>query len=293
MKLSIYERITNQIAEAIEVGATDYVMPWHRIGQALDCPRNAVSGRSYRGLNIISLWIGGAASGFSSGQWATYQQWTSIGAQVRKGERGLGIFFWQNREAPAPEEADNDKKRPGFIAKAFNVFNADQVSGYHPELQPVLSETERNARAEAFMTATGAEILQGGDRAYYSPGYDRIHIPEFRQFRTANGFYSVLSHELGHWTGAKHRLDRNLANRFGSCDYAMEELIAELAAAFTCARLGLNNEPRRDHAPYIASWLKALSGDTRAIFTAARHAQEASDYLIALQLDQQTVQHGS
>jgi antirestriction protein ArdC len=281
MKLSIYERITNQIAEAIENGAPDYVMPWHRNGKALDCPRNAVSGRNYRGLNILTLWIGAEAHGFSSGQWATYQQWASIGAQVRKGERGTGIFFWQSRQTDDAKESGehSERRRPGFIAKAFNVFNADQVSGYNPEVQPVLSETERNAHAEVFLKATGAEIRQGGDRAYFSTGFDRIHIPDFGQFLTASGYYSVLAHELTHWTGAQHRLDRNLASRFGSYDYAMEELVAELGAAFTCARLGLNNEPRRDHAPYIVSWLKALREDNRAIFTAASKAQEACDLL--------------
>lgn len=283
MKPTIYERITDQIIEAISAGAPDYVMPWHRNGHTLDCPRNAVNGRSYRGLNILTLWISAQAQSFCSGQWATYQQWANAGAQVKKGERGTAIFFWQGpKSADEPDGGEDDeRRRPTFIAKSFNVFNADQVNGFVPDMRPTLPETERNAQLEAFVKATKATIEHGGDRAYYATGFDRIQMPEFSQFRSAAGYYSVLAHELIHWTGAKHRLDRNLANRFGSHDYAMEELIAELGAAFTCAQLGLDNEPRRDHAPYIASWLKVLSGDNRAIFTAATKAQQAADYLLA------------
>jgi antirestriction protein ArdC len=98
----------------------------------------------------------------------------------------------------------------------------------------------------------------------------------------AGHFYSVLSHELVHWTGAKTRLDRDLSGRFGSEAYAMEELIAELGAAFVVGHLGLSCEPRTDHAPYIASWLRVLGSDPRAIITAAGRAQAAADYLIAL-----------
>jgi antirestriction protein ArdC len=283
MQKNIFERITNQIADAIESGAPDYVMPWHKTGQSLECPINAVTGRAYRGVNVLTLWLQGSAAGFESGQWATYRQWSESGAQVRKGERGSQVFFWQQREK-ASEAADDgdDRRRLGFVAKAFTVFNADQVDGFSALPVPVLSESDRNAQAEQFVRNLGAAIEHRGDRAFYSPGYDRIHMPDFGQFKSPSGYYSVLAHELTHWTGAKHRLDRNLGTRFGSADYAMEELIAELGAAFTCAKLGLRTEPRRDHAPYVASWLQALRGDSRAIFTAASKAQEATDFLFAL-----------
>lgn len=280
MKPNIFERITNQIVAAIEAGALDYSMPWHQTGKSLDCPHNAITGRAYRGLNVVTLWMDGHVAGFQTGQWATYRQWNEHGAQVRKGERGTPVFFWQQRGNGDTEHDDGeDRRRLGFIAKAFTVFNVEQVDGYTPDAIPELSDTERHARAEGFIRQVGATIQHGGDRAYYSPGLDTIQMPEFRQFKTSNGYYATLAHELIHWSGAKHRLDRNLSNRFGSADYAMEELIAELGAAFTCARLGLKTEPRRDHAPYVGSWLKALRGDSRAIFTAASKAQQAADYL--------------
>ena len=280
MQQTIFERITNQICEAIADGADDFTMPWHRSGCDLAAPFNVSSGRSYRGLNILTLWMSAQASGYASGQWATYRQWAAMDAQVRKGEKGTPIFFWERRQPAAADDggADTDN-RPAFVAKSFTVFNAAQVTGFRAEAPNPLLESERLERAEAFVAATGARIAEGGDCACYVPLRDTIEMPNFSQFRSSESYYAVLAHELTHWTGAKHRLDRQLSTRFGSEAYAMEELIAELGAAFTCVRLGIATEARRDHAPYVASWLKALRRDHRAIFTAASKAQEASDYL--------------
>lgn len=286
MKANIFERITNQIVEAIDAGASGYSMPWNQTSKPLDCPTNAITGRAYRGLNVITLWMDGDAAKFQTGQWATYRQWNEHGAQVRKGERGTSVFFWQRRDnGYSDPEGGEEQRRLGFVAKAFTVFNADQVDGFALDAIPELSDDERHSRAEEFSRQVGATIQHGGDRAYYSPASDTVQMPDFRQFKTATGYYATLAHELTHWTGAKQRLDRRLDNRFGSEAYAMEELVAELGAAFTCARLGLNTEPRLDHAPYIASWLKALRSDPRAIFTAASKAQEAADYLHRLAND--------
>lgn len=287
MKSDVFDRITQQIITAIEAGASEYIMPWHRLGDDLTAPVNVSSGKTYRGLNILTLWLSGQAAGYSTGQWATYRQWNEIGAQVRKGERASPIFFWQTREAQTASAADDapsaNNARPGFVARTFTVFNAEQVEGYNPERGLELADHERIAAAERFFAGTGADIRHGGDRAYYSPSPDYIQVPALPQFRSPEAYYAVLAHELTHWTGAKHRLDRCLGNRFGSEAYAMEELIAELGAAFTCARLAIATEPRRDHAPYIASWLKALRSDPRAILAAASKAQEAADYLQRLE----------
>lgn len=160
------------------------------------------------------------------------------------------------------------------------MFNEAQVDGaIPPPARPVLSPAERIAAADSFIAATGAQIRYGGDKACYIPLVDRIHMPRFEQFRDAAGFYSVLSHEVVHWSGATHRLNRDLQDRFGGCAYAMEELVAELSAAFIAAHLGLSVEPRPDHAQYIASWLRVLRNDRRAILLACAKAQQAVDYL--------------
>ena len=140
---------------------------------------------------------------------------------------------------------------------------------------------ERIAHAETFFKAIAADVRHGGNQAYYAPATDHVQMPAFQAFTDNVSYYSTLAHEHTHWTAKESRCDRQLGKRFGDHAYAAEELIAELGAAFTCAHLGLSTEPREDHAQYLASWLKVLKADSRAIFTAASKAQQACDWLIA------------
>lgn len=139
------------------------------------------------------------------------------------------------------------------------------------------------------VSQTGADIRHSGDQAYYAPAQDYIVMPSRALFKDTStstateNYYSTLFHELTHWTGAKHRLDRLSNDRFGSKDYAFEELVAELGAAMCCALTGVTSSPREDHARYILSWLKALKSDKRFIFSAASHAQKALDFLFSQQ----------
>ena len=290
----LFERITGQIIEAIQTGAGDFAMPWHRWGEGTAQPVNAASGRSYRGINTLLLWAAAEAAGYSSGRWGTYRQWTESGAQVRKGQKSTAILFWKSAANHEPTDTDREDAGPTrsrFVARLYHVFNAEQVDGDEAvSSRPVLSLTERVAAAEAFVAATGANIRHGGDRACYVANIDQIWLPRFEQFRDALSYYSVLAHETVHWSGAKHRLDRDLEGRFGSESYAMEELIAELGSAFIAGHLGLSVEPRLDHAAYVASWLRVLRDDPKAILTASSKAQEAFDYLIGL--DAQSEQSG-
>jgi antirestriction protein ArdC len=151
---------------------------------------------------------------------------------------------------------------------------------YYAKAAPTLDAVARIDHAEKFLHATGAQIAHGGTRAYYSLSTDAVQMPPFESFRDADSYYSTLAHELTHWSGAKTRLDRDFGgHRFGSNAYAREELVAELGAAFLCADLELALEPRADHASYIANWLEVMKGDSRAIFTAAAHAQRAADFI--------------
>jgi antirestriction protein ArdC len=281
----LFARITGQIADAIAAGASTYHMPWHRWGNNLSQPVNAFSGRNYRGVNVLLLWAAAEQAGYATGRWATFRQWKEAGAQVRKGERGTSIFFWK-AAAKADEEPDSDDAKPGrprYIAKVYWLFNEAQVDGAEPAIpQPNLSAEERIAVADAFVASTGASISHGGDKACFVPSLDQIRMPEFEQFRSPEAFYAVVFHELIHWSGAKHRLDRDLTSRFDRASYAMEELVAELGSAFLSAQLGLAPEPRPDHAGYVASWLRVLEHDGRAILTASAKAQEAVDYLLEL-----------
>ncbi|WP_376100655.1 zincin-like metallopeptidase domain-containing protein (plasmid) [Roseomonas sp. CCTCC AB2023176] len=150
------------------------------------------------------------------------------------------------------------------------------------DTRPCLAEEARIAGAERFFRALpGLDLRHGGTAAFYAPEGDYVGLPAFGDFRTAEGYYATLAHEVTHWTGHPSRLARDLTGRFGSGSYAAEELVAELGAAFLLASLGLAAEPRADHARYVARWLDLLRGDRRAVFTAASRAQAAADFLFA------------
>ncbi len=271
---NVYEQVTDEIVRLVEEGIRNGSgeCPWHRSSLV---PINATSRKAYRGINTLVLWGTAHMRGYAGGEWATYRQWAAKGAQVRKAEHGSGIVFWKVDEHEDP--ADGTTRRSA-LARGYTVFNAAQVDGYEPEAVVVLPEAERIAQADAVARAALIEIRTGGE-ACYSPVYDRITMPAFGAFKDADAYYAVLFHELTHATGHEGRLRRNLLNRFGSEAYAMEELVAELGAAFVCASLGIAAGRRPDHADYVASWLRRLRGDKRAIFTAAASAQAAADWL--------------
>lgn len=285
----LYQRVTSAIVTAIEAGAGDYRMPWNaRLcgSSSLGIPSNPVGRYPYRGINILTLWGSQEQYGFPTPEWATYQQWQSIGAQVKKGEKASISIFYKPLDPRSTTSNDEDADRPNkfkpFIIKAANVFNAAQVDGYAPvPLQPI-SDDVKHAASEHLIAASGAKISMGGSKACYIPSRDEIHMPPHAAFINIQAYYGVAFHELSHWTGHKSRCARSLEGRFGSEAYAVEELIAELSAAFLSAELGLAPEPRIDHARYISSWLKALKNDKRAIFTAATKASEAANFLKGL-----------
>ncbi len=160
------------------------------------------------------------------------------------------------------------------MPKVFTLFSIAQTNGWTPAEQPVF-DTKPIAAAEAFITATGAAIDVWFNTAKCRPLVDRIQIPAINQYRNTEDFYATALHELCHWTGHKTRLNRQLGQRFGDDAYAAEELIA----AFACGRLGISNQPRPDHADYLALLLQILRADSRALIAAASQAQAAVDHL--------------
>ena len=287
-KQSIYDRVTETILQQIETSPGDPVMPWHRpAGSALHIPKNATTDSAYRGINILMLWIAADMKQYPTGLWASYKQWAGTGAQVRQGEKAAQVVFFKEFDVEPVEKDDDGKRR---MIRTSSVFNASQVDGYEmpsPLQQPDRGPVRRSSEFERFVAATAATVKHGGHRAFYSLLADEITMPEETSFTGTPtmdrdlGYMSVLAHELGHWSGAKHRLDRQLGNRFGCHAQAAEEIVAEMTAAFVCAELGLASKPRADHAQYIAHYLKLLRGDSRAIFTAAAAASKAADYLFS------------
>lgn len=280
-RFDVYRTVTNTIIQAIEAGAGEFVMPWHRSGPGLARPSNAITDAPYQGVNVLALWANAMLRGFGSGYWATYDQWRKVGAQVRKAERSSMIVFYKLLAA----RTDDEENQARLVARAFRVFNADQVDGWSAPASSAANLVEAVEEVERFVHSTKARVVEGGEIACYFPREDLIRIPDRGRFQgsptssATEAFYSTLMHELVHWSGASARLNRTLASRFGDAAYAAEELVAEIGAAFLCADLSISNQPRPDHAAYVDSWLEVLSGDKRAIFAAAQKAREAATFL--------------
>jgi len=275
--------ITQKIVAAIEAGADEFVMPWHTKSAGIGRPTNAGTARPYHGVNVVALWAEAILAGYASGYWATYRQWLDAGAQVRKGEHGaLVVFYKPAAQDDQPDKAEDERVTRSVIRSSY-VFNQEQVDGWSPPDRD-LSAVPVDERAEAYVAATGATVSMGGNKACYIPSRDLVLMPNRAAFRGSatstptESYYATLLHELVHWTGAEHRLNRTFG-RFGDETYAREELVAELGSAFLCADLGLANEPRADHAAYVASWLSILNDDRKAIFRAAAAADVATAFL--------------
>jgi len=275
MTALIYQQVTDQIIKQLEQGATPWVKQWNGSSSA---DRNAVSGKTYQGINTLILAMSAAANGFKSNQWATYKQWLQLGGQVRKGTKGTTIIFY-SPVTGSKITADGEEKSYHYVLKSYSVFNADQIDGYTPTAAPV-KQFNSIASLEALATDSGAIIKHGGDRAFYSPSDDFIQMPNKTDFTNEAAYYATLLHEMAHWSGNANRLNRDLSGRFGNEAYAAEELIAELSAAFLCAEYQIDGDLR--HAGYIASWLRILKNDNKAVFKAAALAQKSADYIKAL-----------
>lgn len=289
-KQSLYKRVTDQVIKAMDT-STGFQLPWHS-NQGV--PINAKTSNTYNGINTVLLWCRGAEESYPTNTWATYKQWQDLGAQVTKGEKGSSIVIYKPLTEPdvnesSDKQSDKNESRPKVLIKSATVFNASQVTGYDStgigEDAYQEDEIERLPDVEAFIQNSKAEIHVAGDRAYYTKSKDLIVMPErglFTGTTTINpteAYYSTLFHELTHWTGNHKRCDRDLTGRFGSESYAMEELVAELGAAFLCSELSVTSSPRQDHADYLATWIKVLKDDEKAIFWAAARASEAVTYL--------------
>jgi antirestriction protein ArdC len=226
--------------------------------------------------------------GYSCPIWMTYKQAAGLGGQVRKGEKGSLVVYADTLIRTATDEKGDTVQSEIPFMKGYTVFNVEQIDGlpghFYATGPKVNNDVTRLDAAERFFAATGAAIRHGGGQAFYGPGRDIVQMPEMHTFRDRESYYATLAHEMTHWTRHLSRLDRDLGRkRFGDAGYAMEELVAEIGAAFLCADLGITPETREDHAAYIESWLQVLRDDKRAIFTAASHAERAADHLHAYQ----------
>jgi len=287
-RVQIYDEVTAKIIAQLEAGRFPWVQPWGPVagseGIAPGLPRNAVTGRNYSGVNVLLLWSAVIEGGYPSQGWLTYRQAAEAGGNVRKGERGVTVVY-ADRFTPEAEkervrESGEEARSVPFL-KRFTVFNSAQCEGLREGLgaDPApLPHCRIAPLAEEVIEASGVEVRVGGQKAFYHPGSDYVQVPPQLAFHEAINWYRTVMHELCHASGHKSRLGRNLANVFGSKDYAREELLAEMGSAFLCAALGI--VPTVRHADYLAAWLDVCREDNRAIFRAASGASKAADWLL-------------
>lgn len=283
----IYTTVTTQLIAAIEAGAADWRMPWHHSGTPGMRP-TSVAGRRYTGINRLVLWATADALGYSSGTWATFQQWKAAGAQVRKGQTGTHVILWKKIEREDGQLSEGDSAeaqgRARFFARAFCVFNRDQVDGIDPgQVNEVAPIDTSIASALGFLEGVGVPVEYGLHDAHYRPDIDKVFMSERSAFGSDLDLVSSLAHEIAHSTGHATRLARETLKDYHKdrATRGREELVAEIAAAMLMADLGLACSPRPDHAAYLTSWLTTLKHDPRAIFTAAAQAQAACDWIHA------------
>ena len=289
-----YKNIADRLVEQLKHGTAPWQKPWQE-GRSI-LPYNPVSGTRYRGGNTIALMAQAIDKSFEDSRWMTYEQAKSVGAQVRKGEKGSLLRFYKFSEdvpitdsegRPVFDENGKNLTRPMKLDSpkviSFVVFNASQVDGLKPEeIMPARTEWEVNERAERVLNASGAKISFGGDRAYYNYQKDEIKLPPREMFKSDSGYYATALHEVGHWTGHNLRLDRDMRHPFGSAGYAKEELRAEIFSMMLGSEIGLGHDPGQ-HAAYVDSWIKVLQDDHREIFRAAADAEKMMGHLMDLE----------
>ncbi|TNC66263.1 ArdC family protein [Rubellimicrobium roseum] len=269
--------IADKIIAALEAGTPPWRKPWTG-GRGCPFPRRH-TGESYRGINVLMLWLEASEKGYASPFWMTYKQAEALGGQVRRGERSTLVVKYGVVER---EDEDGTEERRPYL-KAYRVFNAGQIDGlpasFIQEAEPAVNlGTQPDEGLEAYFARLGATIETSEDpRAYYHPARDLIHMPPLVTFHTTQGYYETLGHEAVHWTGGSARLDR-ISRCKDRAAYAFEELVAEIGQCLLFATLGLT--PSIDQsAAYVAGWLEALARDKKAIFRAASEAQKAVDLI--------------
>ena len=286
-RANLYDEITDKIIAELEAGRVPWVQPWGTSAAKapLGLPRNAATSRSYSGINVLILWGAVIEHGFPGQGWLTFRQALSLGGHVRKGERGTTVVY-ADRFTPEDEkrrafEAGEEAQAIPFL-KRFTVFNTAQCDDLPEDIEataPPPPPGMIEPQVEALIKATGIDFRIGGNRAFYVPSLDYVQVPPPAAYFEPINWHRTALHELGHASGAEHRLNRNLSGSFGSKLYSVEEITAELISAYSCAALGI--VPTVRHADYIGSWLEVLREDNRAIVRAASQASKAADWLLS------------
>ncbi len=292
--MDVYSIVTERIIEKLEAGT----IPWHKPWRSIGAPQNLVSKKSYRGINVWLLTM----QGYISPYWATLRQINELGGRVRKGEKSTPVVFWRiyvdgvevraNSDQHEPEhEPEEGQGRRRFVLRYYSIFNTEQcelpASVSEKLAFPEQRQLDPIEACEKILTGmpNPPEIVHAGDQAFYSPITDRITMPPRGLFENAEEYWSTFWHEAGHASGHRKRLNRDSiteAAPFGSATYSVEEIVAEMTAAYLCGITGIENRTIDNSAAYVAGWLRQLRDQRKLIIHAAAQAQRACDYILNL-----------
>lgn len=269
---TVYEIITDRILSLLNKGCIPWRKPWRT-----EVPRNLISGKEYRGVNVLLL----GSSPYPSPYWLTFNQARSLKGSVKKGERGTPVIFWKVGE----EEDEVGKRSKSFLLRYYTAFNVMQCDGIAVPKLEVPRKVEPIASCEEVISSyfLPPRVEHGGSRACYIPSEDRILIPKRELFSCPEEYYSTLFHELAHSSGAEHRLARKGVmdhSGFASHAYSFEELVSEITSAFLAAEAGISASVIENSASYIAHWSKVLKSELRWMVLASSQASKAADMIM-------------
>ncbi len=281
---NVYEVITARIIKQLEAGVAPWHKPWKASGKS-GLPRNLVSGREYRGINVWIL----LSSGYASPCWLTFRQARELEGHVRQGEVGLPVVYWKfgKREV---QDGDEVVEKPSVLCRYYTVFNVEQCEGLRIQPADPTEDQPQVPPIEACEQVVDAwlgkpMIRHGGDCASYSKMLDCVQMPERTCFDSVEEYYSTLFHELTHSTGHPTRLNRSTLTdfeRFGDQNYSREELVAEMGSAFLAGYCGIENKTINNSAAYLHNWLEVLKDDSRLVLIGASQSQKAADLILGV-----------
>lgn len=274
-------------------------IPWERGWESIAKPFNAVTKSGYNGVNAFWLSYLQRERGYSDPRWCTFRQAEAQGWKIKRGSKGTKVEFWslwdkEERERVSAEEAHRraeDLSQKEYyerfqpVSRDYTVFNAEQIEGIEPYVtkKNIIHEEQLTSVRNTLISNMAIKYEEKGEQAYYSPGEDKIVLPEMKRFKDDYAYMSTLLHESAHATGAEHRMNRLMNDAFGTPGYAREELRAEIASAFTAQTTGIpyqQNEFMENHKAYIQNWISTLENYPNELFAAIKDAEKISDYLI-------------
>lgn len=274
----VYEIVTDRIIENLKKGIVLWHKPWNSAG----LPKNLLTKKEYRGINIFLL----GTQNYCSPYWLTFKQCKTLGGSVNSGAKATMIIFWDIKKRDV-EKADGttEEKKFAFL-RYYNVFNTEQCKNLKVPEQKKL-DFKPIEQCEKLVKGYGRipEIKYMENAAFYNPTLDYVNMPKKESFKSVEKYYSTLFHELTHSTGYTSRLNRKGVTDcvpFGTTNYSKEELIAEMGASFMCAMAGIENKTIDNSSAYIHGWLKVLNNDPKFVISASASAQKAVDYMLGI-----------